>query len=473
MDDNNFLPKLSQNLLEILNDEEYYDIAIEVGKDPHVKVFRAHMIILYYRSPYLQRILSTNKKKNDGTLTHIKLPNISPEIFQIILRFIYGGRLSLKEYDTSDIIKILISASKLSLQELVTFLQSFLIKNKTDWMEQNFNFIYQTSFSDDSFVELQNYCTDLIAKEPDKLFKSPNFYSTSEKLLVTIIQNDNLKMSEIQVWEHVIKWGLAQNPELSSDITNFSKNDFDILKDTIQQCILFIKFYNLTSKEFITKVLPYKRILSKELYEDLLNTYLNLLDPDIKPSDKSKRHIVTDKTKSRTVDSKIITYQHTELISKWIDKLNISGKLTSSYNFKLIFRGSRDGFSSDRFHRICDYRTHMITIIKVKDSSEILGGYNPIQWKSGGCYGTTKDSFIFSFNNDDGIDNYILSRVTDENHAIFDSLYFGPSFGTSDISIRPIFDSNICRKSSYEKPIRKTDDEFIVEDCEIFQISHN
>ena len=86
MADNKFLPKLSQNLLEILNDEEYYDITIEVGDDPNVKIFRAHMVILNYRSPYLRRILSTNKRKNDGILTHIKLPNILPEVFQIILR---------------------------------------------------------------------------------------------------------------------------------------------------------------------------------------------------------------------------------------------------------------------------------------------------------------------------------------------------------------------------------------------------
>jgi hypothetical protein len=85
MTDDKFLPRLSQNLLEILDDNEYYDITIEVGNDPYVKIFRAHMVILNYRSPYLRRILSTNKKKNDGTLTHIKLPNISPEIFQIIL----------------------------------------------------------------------------------------------------------------------------------------------------------------------------------------------------------------------------------------------------------------------------------------------------------------------------------------------------------------------------------------------------
>jgi hypothetical protein len=87
MVDNKLLPTLSQNLLEILEDDEYYDITIEVGEDPYVKIFRSHMVILYYRSPYLRRILSTSaKKKNDGTLVHIKLPNISPENFQILLR---------------------------------------------------------------------------------------------------------------------------------------------------------------------------------------------------------------------------------------------------------------------------------------------------------------------------------------------------------------------------------------------------
>ncbi|POG65757.1 BTB/POZ protein, partial [Rhizophagus irregularis DAOM 181602=DAOM 197198] len=126
MADNKFLSKLTQNLLEILDDEEYYDITIEVGKDPHVKIFRAHMVILNYRSSYLRRILSTNKRKNDGTLAHIKLPNISPETFQIILRYIYSGRLSLVNYDILDIIKILVAASELNLQELIPYLQLFL-----------------------------------------------------------------------------------------------------------------------------------------------------------------------------------------------------------------------------------------------------------------------------------------------------------------------------------------------------------
>ena len=89
-----------------------------------------------------------------------------------------------------------------------------------------------------------------MSKEPNKLFTSLNFSSVSEKLLVSLIQNDNLQMSEIQVWEHVLKWGLAQNSGLPSDPTSFSKEDFNSLKNTLQQCILFIKVPLFNSQRF-------------------------------------------------------------------------------------------------------------------------------------------------------------------------------------------------------------------------------
>ena len=43
MTDDKLLQKLSHNLLEILNDEEYYDVTIEVGNDPYVKIFHDHI----------------------------------------------------------------------------------------------------------------------------------------------------------------------------------------------------------------------------------------------------------------------------------------------------------------------------------------------------------------------------------------------------------------------------------------------
>ncbi|PKY35710.1 hypothetical protein RhiirB3_456943 [Rhizophagus irregularis] len=58
--------------------DEYYDITIEVGEDPNVKILRAHMSILCCLSPYLQRTLTSNKRNKDN--------DISPEVFIIILK---------------------------------------------------------------------------------------------------------------------------------------------------------------------------------------------------------------------------------------------------------------------------------------------------------------------------------------------------------------------------------------------------
>ncbi|EXX57326.1 uncharacterized protein OCT59_012911 [Rhizophagus irregularis] len=469
MYDNKFLPKLSQNLLEILEDNEFYDITIEVGNDPYVKIFRAHMVILNYRSSYLRRILSTNvnEKRDDGTLTHIKLPNILPEIFQMILRYIYGGRLSLEEYNTSNIIKILIASSELNLQELITHLQLFLIENKKDWMEQNFNLLYKTSFENNSFMELRNFCTELMSKEPEKIFNSIDFTTLSENCLISLIQHDNFQMSDIQVWEHVLKWGIAQNPQISSDPSNYSKDDFNTLKNTLQQFIPLIKFNNLTPNEFVDKVYPYKKILPKELRDKLIKYFI------IQPNNKPEPKKITKEISPKSIDSRIITFQHVELISKWIDKLEITDKIKNLYEFKLILRGSRDGFSPSKFHEICDNKSHTISIIKVKDSNEILGGYNPLSWNSKGGYDITKDSFILSFKNKENIGNYVLSRVKNENYAIFNHINGGPLFGFGEFCLfgENGYDQSCCSYyGCYDKSIRETKDNFSVEEYEIFQI---
>ncbi|RIA87325.1 hypothetical protein C1645_878102 [Glomus cerebriforme] len=331
--DNKLLPKLSQNLLEILDDDEYYDITVEVGNDPYVKIFRAHMVILNYRSSYLRRILSINKKKNDGTLTNIKLPNISPEIFQIVLRYIYGGKLSLEEYDITDIIKILITANELNLQELISYLELFLIKNKTNWIDQNFDLIYQTSFENDSFLELQKYCIELISKEPNKIFNSTNLSSISEKVLISLIQHDNLQMSQIQIWENILKWGIAQNPELSSDPSIYSDDDFNALKNTLQKYIPFVKFTKFTYKEFLNKVYPYKKIIPEELFENLVKYFLDY--------DRNSYKITVEKEHSiaqHTLESGESTEQDSERTIYQYSKVTENGCEIAQYNLGSFYR---------------------------------------------------------------------------------------------------------------------------------------
>ena len=43
---------------------------------------------------------------------------------------------------------------------------------------------------------VQNFCTELMSKEPEKIFKSIDSISISEKSLISFIQHENFQMSE-------------------------------------------------------------------------------------------------------------------------------------------------------------------------------------------------------------------------------------------------------------------------------------
>jgi hypothetical protein len=63
-------------------------------------------------------------------------------------------------------------------------------------------------------------------------------------------------------------------------------------------------------------------------------------------------------------------------------KFAYTRELYLPYEFKLLLRGSRDGFTPKKFHELCDYILCTVTFIKIKESEEIVGGYNPLKWKS-------------------------------------------------------------------------------------------
>ncbi|EXX63169.1 uncharacterized protein OCT59_018315 [Rhizophagus irregularis] len=471
-----FFSNLSRNYIEILEDSEYYDVTIEVGEDPNVKIFRAHMNILCHRSSYLRRALISNNKKNnnDGVLSHTKLPNILPEIFQIVLKYIYGGILSLDEENTSDILKVLVAADELILHELVDYLQTYLIKNKADWLEKHFELIHRTSFQSNNLLELQKFCTEFMAKSPDKIFESLDFTSLPEKSLVSLLKRDDLRMKEIEVWEHVLKWGLAQNPTLTPDPDTWTDDDFKTMENSLQYCLPLIRFYSLSSKDFLEKVRPYKKLLKHQLYEDLIKYYLDF------ESEPSNNFLPPRNGK---FDSKIVNLNIISQISKWIDKVNSDCKLVYTrelylpYEFKLLLRGSRDGFTPDKFHSLCDNKPKTVTFIKVNGTDEILGGYNPIIWEtkySHNYWCETKDSFIFSFKYKNGLfKDGILSNVKEMKYALNYGQYRGPSFGW-DLYLygnkNRDYDDIYCKQNYYEKKISDTEDNFSIEDYEVFQI---
>jgi hypothetical protein len=147
------------------------------------------------------------------------------------------------------------------------------------------------------------------------------------------------------------------------------------------------------------------------------------------------------------------------------------------YKFVLVLRGSRDGFTPKKFHELCDDKHNTVTFIKVKETEEIIGGYNPIIWKSSDSpeWGKTKDSFIFSFKNkNNSFKDAIISNVVDTEMAIYYDKRYGPCFNdifTYSSNEDITFEQNFCEQYTYEKEIRDTNEDFSIEDYEVFQIT--
>jgi hypothetical protein len=77
------------------------------------------------------------------------------------------------------------------------------------------------------------------------------------------------------------------------------------------------------------------------------------------------------------IESKIITKESDiTLIQKWLNR-----DAPNTISFKLIYRGSRDGFTAKAFHDKCDKTAGTITIIKAPNQ-HIFGGYIDGTWKT-------------------------------------------------------------------------------------------
>jgi hypothetical protein len=318
-----------------------------------------------------------------------------------------------------------------------------------------------------------------MTKSPEKVFKSFDFISISENSLISLIERDDLQMKETEIWEHVLKWGLAKNPNLVSDPDTWSDNDFKAMEVTLQHCLPLIRFFSLSSEEFTQKIRPYKKLLKPQLYDELFMSYL---DPNIEPS----KDILLPRSRNieEIIDSKIVNLNIVSLISRWIDRLEgkyaYTRELYLPFKFKLLLRGSRDGFTPKKFHKLCDNIPYTVTFIKIKGTEEIIGGFNPLVWK-GPCYneeyGKTPDSFIFSFKSKSDFRNPILSRIIHMhmNYALFYHAECGPSFyGDLLIGVKSnskVYNNNVCTKLHYEREIRDTKENFLIEDYEVFKIT--
>jgi hypothetical protein len=97
--------------------------------------------------------------------------------------------------------------------------------------------------------------------------------------------------------------------------------------------------------------------------------------------------------------------------------------------FALLWRGTRDGFHADQFHRRCDGHANTLTVI-MDVGGYVFGGFTPLAWDSSSGYKQDPSlrSFLFSLKSPSGSQHQKFSLPSQTN-AIYCNSGYGPTFG--------------------------------------------
>ncbi|CAG8629305.1 9518_t:CDS:2 [Acaulospora colombiana] len=476
------LSTFSQDIVNLLDNSEECNVLIYVGKDASLSTTLDKSFVGENdraRSSYFKTALSKQWVRKEGDFNILSQPNIAPKVFSIILNYIYSGTISLSERSIVEILEILAAADELLLVDLLDYIQEYLIENKSEWLHSYILQIYQACLIHNSCSDLQEFILATISSDPELLFKSDDFLRTDESLLLPILRRDDLDLAEDELWDYVIKWGCAQNNLLNQSITpiistsiisSFSddiemvgvdepeiRNPFNSTRSSISST-----YSNFASYDQSTWT-PEDFLKLKKLEDDIVRCHL-------KPGNKPKFGTNTPRG-----NSMLVGHQQMSRIADWIDR-NDSPTYSGAdipYKFRLLVRGTRDGFDSTTFHSRCDNQGPTFVIMKIVNSGEIIGGYNPINWKTGSGRLETRDSFLFSFGNRNRLEDARISRVSRPNYAIIlkDETY-GPCFGDKDLWMHGNFsmmDSCSSKEDDYEAWITKHR-KFAVSEYEVFKI---
>nr|CAG8505630.1 13821_t:CDS:2 [Entrophospora candida] len=331
--------------------------------------------------------------------------------------------------------------------------------------------------------------------------------------IISILQREDLDLPEIEIWLNLLSWGISNTPRLNVyndddndecyyhhyDMSKWMKDDFRELRETLKNCIKWIRFFQIGPQEFAKYVLPFKRILPKDIVSNFLRQQITGHMPIFSIN-------LPPRIPSTDIESTIIAGRHATIISNWIKSPNDptlgydDRPLSGLNSFNLLFRATRDTLTMENLYSKCHDKGPIIILAKLCNSNCIVGGYNPLnncfenmrrRLSTSHSYSSlpstkSRSSKRFSISSYNTINschpenNSIVSRILPEfenkrfNHKRHpnNGFYFGAG---PDLWINIDYKDKIVKNSplSYEHRILDSSGIFIWEDFEVFQVVKN
>jgi TLD len=108
------------------------------------------------------------------------------------------------------------------------------------------------------------------------------------------------------------------------------------------------------------------------------------------------------------------------------------------FRTKLRFRASRDGWKAADFHRMSDSKGPTVSLFKIKENDQCIGGFTSAKWESPQSNTFVNDSTAILFN----LTTNQSFKVSDNSKSIKCSKERGPVFGDGELSVLEPFNGN-------------------------------
>ena len=130
-----------------------------------------------------------------------------------------------------------------------------------------------------------------------------------------------------------------------------------------------------------------------------------------------------------TIESSILKDDESNKLLTLFEKENVF-KGIRNYSYRLLFRGTRDGFKTKTFYEKCN-KKHTLCIICTPENN-VFGGYTSIPWKrkdKNGIYISDASAFIYTVRNKNDSQPKVFPITNNGKNAISHDKHYYLTFG--------------------------------------------
>nr|CAD7571852.1 unnamed protein product [Timema californicum] len=227
---------LAERIQFILKSSHWSDCSFCVGREGNSQIFEAHKLILAASSPVFGAMcFGLLAEKNC-----INVPDLEPQIFNILLEYMYTDSLKLKSIDEAS--GVLYASKKYMMPHLSCLCREYITDNIRP---SNVLSIFEFAESIQETDLFYEPCVQVIRKHTEEVLHLYNG-QMSGSFLTTILDQNSLNISELELFETALNWAYLECQEAGFQQTG---SNCRAMLDRVG-ALSKIRFLSLTPEEF-------------------------------------------------------------------------------------------------------------------------------------------------------------------------------------------------------------------------------